>query len=129
MLRAMVADPGHPGVMASLGRSTLARLLSRRGEHDAAREILGPALEQVASSDDSFLVGPVTVAQVELGWLDGSLGEMTDAARRALDLAAATGHRSVQAELWAYLCRAGIRVPRPPNPPGPWGPTLAGRWK
>src|SRR3954447_4023209 len=38
------------------------------------------------------------------------------------------GTGAVQAELCAYLRRAGIDVPAPVDPPGPWAPTLAGRW-
>jgi len=84
---------------------------------------------KVANTDDSFVSGPVAVAQVELGWLDGSLGMITDEARRALDLASATGHKSVQAELSGYLRRAGIEIPTPAHAPGPWEPTLSGLWE
>ena len=128
-LRTMVDSPGDPGVMASLARSMLARLLARRGEAAVAGEILAVALEDVAAADDSFVVGPVVVAQVELGWLDGTLGMMTQDARRALELAEAAGHRSAQAELTAYLRRAGIDTPDPTDPPGPWAPTISGAWK
>lgn len=128
-LRAMVRTPEDPGVMGSLARSMLARLLARRGQPGPASEVLAGAVDEVADADDSYVTGPVAVAQVELGWLDGSLGAMTDDARRALDLAAATGHQSLQAELCAYLARAGVLVSGPADPPGPWAPTLAGRWQ
>ena len=127
-LRALVDSPGEPGVMAALARSILARLLARRGDHEAG-DVLAAALDDVGVADDSFVAGPLAVAQVELGWLDGSLGALTDDARRALALAAASGHRSVHAELCAYLRRAGIEVTGPVDAPGPWAPTLAGRWK
>jgi hypothetical protein len=61
--------------------------------------------------------------------LDGSLGALTDEAKRALELAEDAGHKSMQAELCAYLRRAGIQVTGPVDAPGPWAPTLAGRWK
>jgi len=127
-LRALVNGPGEPGVMAALARSILARLLARRGDHEAG-DVLALALGDPAVAADSFVAGPLAVAHVELGWLDGSLGALTDEDRRALDLAADSGHRSVQAELCAYLRRAGIEVAGPVNAPGPWAPTLAGRWK
>jgi hypothetical protein len=127
-LRDMLQVSGQPGIMSSLARSMLARLLARRGEPEPAEEVLAVALDEVGGSDDSFVAGPVLAAQVELGWLDGSLGALTDNARRALDLAAETGHRSVQAEVCAYLGRAGVDVPPPDEAPGPWAPTLAGRW-
>jgi tetratricopeptide (TPR) repeat protein len=127
-LRDMLHVSGQPGIMSSLARSMLARLLARRGEPGPAEEVLAVALDEVGGSDDSFVAGPVLAAQVELGWLDGSLGALTDNARRALDLAAETGHRSVQAEVCAYLGRAGVDVPPPDEAPGPWAPTLAGRW-
>jgi DNA-binding SARP family transcriptional activator/tetratricopeptide (TPR) repeat protein len=128
-LQALLDGPGEPGVMAALARSMLARLLARRGESEAASGVLEVALDEHATSQDSFVVGPLAVAQVELGWLDGSLGALTDEARHALDLAAATDHASVQAELCAYLGRAGIEVAGPADAPGPWAATLAGRWK
>ena len=127
-LRALLDSPGEPGVMAALARSMLARLLARRGENEAG-DVLAVALADRHVTDDSFVIGPLAVAQVELGWLDGSLGVLTDEARRALDMAEAAGHTSVHAELCAYLHRAGIEVTGPVKPPGPWAPTLAGRWE
>jgi len=125
-LRSLVDSPGEPGVMAALARGILARLLARRGDREAG-EILAGALDD-AAFDDSFVVGSLAVARVELGWLDGSLGSLTDDVRRALDLVVDAGHRTVHAELCAYLRRAGVVVPAPADPPGPWAPTLAGRW-
>jgi tetratricopeptide (TPR) repeat protein len=127
-LRALVNTPGEPGVMAALARSILARLLARRGDQEAGA-VLRVALTDLAATDDTFVSGPLEVAQVELGWLDGSLGDLTDEARRALDRAEHVGHKTVRAELCAYLRRAGIRVPSPVDAPGPWAPTLAGRWQ
>ncbi|TWD82174.1 DNA-binding SARP family transcriptional activator [Kribbella amoyensis] len=127
-LRELLASPGEPGLMAALARSVLARLLARRGD-PAAADVLAPALADPIGADDTYIAGPLAIAQVELGWLDGSLGDLTDEAQRALDLAAATGHRSIQAELAVYLQRAGLDVPGPTDPPGPWAPTLAGRWR
>jgi len=127
-LRALLNSPGEPNVMGALARSILARLLARRGDSEA-HDVLAVALAKHAVEDDSFVVGPLTVAQVELGWLDGSLGALTDPARRALDLAEAAEHRSVQAELCVYLRRAGVEVTGPVDAPGPWAPTLAGRWE
>ena len=127
-LRALVGSPGEPGVMGALARSVLARLLARRGD-PAAGDVLAVALDQFGGAEDSFVSGPIAVAQVELGWLDGSLGSVTGLARRALDLAAESGHRSVRAELCAYLRRAGIEVDAEADAPGPWAPTLAGRWE
>ena len=126
-LRALLDSPGEPGVMAALARSILARLLARRGDNEAV-DVLAAARSDPRAADDTFVAGPLAVAQVELGWLDGSLGALTHEVRRALDLAGDAGHRSVHAELCAYLRRAGIDVPDPVDPPGPWAPTLAGRW-
>ncbi|HEY6747809.1 MAG TPA: AAA family ATPase [Mycobacteriales bacterium] len=126
-LRALLSGPGEPGVMAALARSLLARLLARRGD-PAAREVLTAAAQEWAGADDSAVAGPLAVAEVELGWLDGSLGSLSGSARRALDLAARSEHLSVQAELCVYLRRAGVEVMGPANAPGPWAPTLAGRW-
>jgi DNA-binding SARP family transcriptional activator len=126
-LRALVDSPGEPGTMAVLARSILARLLARRGD-PRARDILADALDGRAP-EDSFVAGPLAVAEVELGWLDGSLGATTGPVRRARDLAVAESNTVVQAELCAYLGRAEVEVPAPPDPPGPWSPTLAGHWQ
>jgi DNA-binding SARP family transcriptional activator/tetratricopeptide (TPR) repeat protein len=127
-LRALLNSPGEPGVMAALASSILARLLARRGDNEAG-DVLAGALGERADADDSFVAGPLAVARLELGWLDGSLGALTDEAKRALELAEDAGHKSMQAELCAYLRRAGIQVTGPVDAPGPWAPTLAGRWK
>jgi tetratricopeptide (TPR) repeat protein len=127
-LRALLNSPGEPGVMAALASSILARLLARRGDNEAG-DVLAGALGDRADADDSFVAGPLAVARLELGWLDGSLGALTDEAKRALELAEEAGHKSMQAELCAYLRRAGIQVTGPVDAPGPWAPTLAGRWK
>jgi hypothetical protein len=126
-LRELIATPGEPGVMAPLARSMLARLLARRGETEA-NDVLAAALADPAVGDDPFIAGPLAVARVELGWLDGSLGDITDEIQQALDGVSVVAQGSVQAELCAYLRRAGIDVPAPTDPPGPWEPTLAGRW-
>jgi DNA-binding SARP family transcriptional activator len=128
-LNALLSSPGEPGVMGALARSLLARLQARRGDHGAAAETLAVASAGLPVADDSFAVGPVTIADVELGWLDGSLGTFPDRARETLEIAAAEGNRSVQAELCAYLRRAGIEVTSPVDAPGPWAATLAGRWE
>lgn len=127
-LRALLDGPGEPGAMAALARSLLARLLARRGDQ-AAGEVLAVALADRAVADDSFVASRLAAAQAELGWLDGSLGSLTDETRRALALAEEAGHRSVHAELAVYLGRAGIEVPMPANAPGPWAATLAGPWE
>jgi DNA-binding SARP family transcriptional activator len=125
-LRALLAIPGEPGVMAALARSLLARLLARRGEPEAA-EVLAVALADRAIADDSFVAGRLAV--VELGWLDGSLGSLSDEVRRALAIAARAGQRTVHGELRAYLGRAGIEVSGPVDAPGPWAATVAGQWQ
>lgn len=125
-LRALLAEPGEPGVMAALARSLLARLLARRADPEAG-EVLRVALADRAVADDSFVACRLAVAQVELGWLDGSLGSVTEEVRRGL--AQAESHPSVHGELCTYLSRAGIDVPAPLEVPGPWGATLAGRWQ
>jgi DNA-binding SARP family transcriptional activator len=127
-LRALLSGQGEPGVMAALARSMLARLLARRGD-PGADDILATALADPGIVDDGFVLGPLAVARAELGWLDGSLGAMTDEIKHGFDLTAQSGHTSLHAELCAYLRRAEIEIPGPADPPGPWAPTLAGRWE
>lgn len=126
-LRGLLNRPGEPSVMQALARGMLARLLARRGDSEAG-DVLAIALADRHVADDSFVAGPLAIAQIELGWLDGSLGDLTVEAQRALDMAEAAQAGCVHAELCAYLRRAGIDVAGPDNPPGPWAPTLAGRW-
>ena len=51
--------------MAALARSLLARLVARRGDPEA--DVLAAALAGSVVADDSFVVGPLAVARVELG--------------------------------------------------------------
>jgi DNA-binding SARP family transcriptional activator/tetratricopeptide (TPR) repeat protein len=127
-LRELVRSPDEPGVMALLARSLLARLLARRGDPEAG-EVLAAALTHPAASGDSFVAGPLAVAQAELSWLRGDVGDVPLLVRDALRLAELSGHRTVQSELAAYLRRGGHDAPAPDDPPGPWAPTLAGRWR
>jgi tetratricopeptide (TPR) repeat protein len=124
-LRSLLGSPGEPGIMAPLAASILARLLARRGDEEA-REILDGAQRLPHLCADPNVSGRLAVASVELGWLDGSLGDLTADVQRALDVAEAAGTVVIHAELAAYLRRAGIDVAGPARPPGPWAPTLAG---
>ena len=69
------------------------------------------------------------LATVELGWLDGSLGDLTPEVRSVLDLLEQQGPRALHAELVTYLGRLGVDVDRPDDPSGPWRDTLHGRWR
>jgi hypothetical protein len=128
ILRALVTGPGQPGVMAPLARGLLARLLARRGDPEA-HDVLAEALRDPLWTGDSYVAGPVAVALVELAWLTGTADHLPAAVGDALALAANAGHTAIQAELCAYLRRAGHPVPAPADPPGPWAETLAGRWR
>jgi tetratricopeptide (TPR) repeat protein len=125
-LRELVSGPGTPGVMAVLARSLLARLLARRGDPEC-RRVLNDAFREATGSDDSYVAGPLAVAQVEVGWLTGS--GVPPAAASAMELAAATGHTAMLGELGAYLRRAGRPVDAPFSVPGPWAAAVAGRWR
>jgi tetratricopeptide (TPR) repeat protein len=126
-LRTLIETPGEPGVMAALARSVLARLLARRGDADAAA-VLAAAVANPAFGDDALVTGVVTVAGIELGWLDGTLGELTPLARQAIVMTEGR-YTAVHAELCGYLARAGVTAPGPLHPPGPWAPTLTDRWR
>ena len=130
-LRRLVTGPGEPGVMALLARALLARVLARRGDPGAGA-VLAEALESPGWDADSYVAGPLAVAQVEVGWLAGTLDTVPPAVWSALALARASGHTAMQAELCGYLQRAGHAVPPPAVPPpesapGPWALSLAGR--
>ena len=146
-LRQLIASPGHPGLMALLARSLLARLLARRGEPDA-RRVLDEALADPAAAVDSYVAGPLAVAQVELGWLTGTTDDAGvrgawDMAERsghtamlggvtvgvAWDMAERSGHTAMLGELGGYLRRAGCPTAPTTGVPGPWAAALAGRWR
>jgi hypothetical protein len=126
MLRRLVTDPGQPGVMALLSRSVLARLLARRGDPEA-NDVLNEALRDPVWAADSYVAGPLAIAQVELGWLTGTLNTVPPSVWDALNLAADSRHTAIQAELCMYLRRAGHDVTAPADAPGPWALALTGQ--
>jgi tetratricopeptide (TPR) repeat protein len=128
-LRQLVTSPGKPGVMALLARSVLARLLARRGDPEAG-SVLDEALRDPAGTGDSFVAGPLAVAQLELGWLTGDTPDgVPPAVWKALELAKDSAHTAIQGELSVYLRRGGHDVTVATDIPGPWAPSLAGRWR
>jgi DNA-binding SARP family transcriptional activator len=127
-LRRLVASPGKPGLMALLARSLLARLLARRGDPDAQR-VLAEALADPRAAADSYVAGPLAVAQVELGWLAGVADPVTPAVRAAWEMAERSGHTAMLGELAGYLRRAGCAVPPTTDIPRPWAFALTGRWR
>ena len=127
-LRQLLTGPGQPGVMALLARALLARLLARRGEPEASA-VLDGAWRDPLSAGDSYVAGPLAVAQVEVSWLAGTVDGVPPAVYRAFELAVDCGHTAIQAELCGYLRRAGHDLAAPDDIPGPWAPSLAGRWR
>jgi hypothetical protein len=111
-----------------LVRSLLARLLARRGEPECA-VVLAEALADPIGLRDSFVAGPLAVAQVELGWLAGTLDEIPHRVRLAMDLAHESGHTVVLGELAVYLRRAGHVVNVAAAVPSPWAEALAAKWE
>jgi DNA-binding winged helix-turn-helix (wHTH) protein/tetratricopeptide (TPR) repeat protein len=128
-LSELIDRPGEPGIMRSLARSLMARLLARRGALAEADETLAPAIAEAASSDEIHLVGPVVATQLELAWLRGEDRTMRRLAQRGLELAQRYDHRSGRAEMQRWLQRAGEQVDHDGGEPGPWAPSLAGDWR
>jgi hypothetical protein len=122
-LRDLVSGPGTPGVMAVLARSLLARLLARRGDPEAGR-VLVAASRDAGGSGDSYVAGPLAVAQLEVSWLTGSGVPAT--VWQAMELATAAGHTAILGELCVYLRRFGDGVAGSVEVPGPWAAGLAG---
>jgi tetratricopeptide (TPR) repeat protein len=127
-LRRLVMSPGKAGVMALLARSVLARLLARRGDPESSR-VLDEALRDPMGAGDSYVAGPLAVAQVEVGWLTGTLDGVPPAVWKAMEMAVDSGHTAIQGELSVYLRRAGHELTVHADVPGPWAPALAGRWR
>jgi DNA-binding winged helix-turn-helix (wHTH) protein/tetratricopeptide (TPR) repeat protein len=125
----LIRRPGQPGIMRALARSLLARLLARRSAWKEAEDVLGPALDEAAGSDEVHLVGPVVAARLELAWLRGDDADMERIARPGLEAAARCGHRTSRAELGRWLQRAGLPFEPGDDEPGPWGPALVGDWR
>jgi hypothetical protein len=128
-LQGLASSTGQPGVMSLLVRGLLARLLARRGDLQPAAAILAQALADPAGRRDSYVAGPLAVAEVELGWLAGTLDPVPPRVGQAMDLAAASGHTALLGELAVYLRRAGHPVTVEAAVPGPWAATLAGQWR
>ena len=117
--------PGNPGSWPS-SCAACSRVPRPQGGAGCRRRSVGGGSGRGGRLGRQLRPGSRCSGEMELGWLDGSLGTITDDLHRALDLAAATGHRSVQAQLCAYLRRADIDVTVPDDAPGPWTPTLSG---
>ncbi|MFP3899746.1 MAG: AAA family ATPase [Acidimicrobiia bacterium] len=128
-LEALVGQGGEPGIMGPLARSVLARLVARQGEHAAAATVLEPALDAAAGSDEVRLVGPVTIARVELAWLAGRGDDLVHLAEPVLAAPWMPGSVVSRAELCRYLQRAGHAVAGPAGAPEPWRTGLAGDWR
>jgi hypothetical protein len=127
-LRALVTSPGTPAMMALLARSLLARLLARRGDPESSR-VLEEALNNPRAGADSYVAGPLAVAQVEAGWLNGTLVDVPAEVRKAMELAADAKHTAILGELGVYLRRAGHEVTVTTIVPMPWAPALDRRWR
>jgi DNA-binding SARP family transcriptional activator len=125
-LRQLMTGPGRAGVMALLAVSMLARLLARRGDPGAG-ELLNEAMRDPVWAGDSYVAGPLAVARVEVDWLTGTVDDMAPPIRKALELAVASRHSAVHAELCGYLRRAGHDVTASTDAPGPWALALSGR--
>lgn len=128
-LEVLLGQSGEPGIMGPLARSVLARILGRRGEHDAAAAALEPAVVAAAASREIRLVGPVTAARVELAWLAGEDVDLVALAAPVLAAPEMPGSRVGRAEVCRYLQRAGYQVPEVPGAPEPWRSGLAGDWE
>jgi hypothetical protein len=128
-LEALLAQGGEPGIMGPLARSVLARVLARQGDHATAAAVLEPALDAAAGSDEVRLVGPVTIARVELGWLAGQDEDLVQLAEPALAAPWRPGSVVSRAELCRYLQRAGYSMAAPEAAPEPWRTGLAGDWR
>ena len=127
-LEALLALHGEPGIMAPLARSLLARLFARQGRLDEGAHVLRPA-EAAATSAEIRLLGPVTIARIEIDWLAGTADDLADLSARVLDVAAATANSAIQAELSRYLQRAGFTPPPVTAAPEPWATGLRGDWR
>jgi len=127
-LTELVDSADGPGVMRPLACALLARLLARRGDTVAARDVLEPALQHPAAALDSYVAGPLATAQLEIAWLSGTASVVPGFVEAALALATAAAHRAVQGELCTYLRRSGHEVVAPADVPEPWAAALAGRW-
>ncbi len=125
-LEALLALGGEPGIMGPLARTLLARILARVGESAAADRTLEPAIAAAADSDEIRLLGPVTIAQVELAWLAGHELDLIAVAKPVLSAPATRGRAVNRGELGRNLQRAGRRVPEMPDAPEPWRSGLAG---
>lgn len=128
-LESLLALGGEPGIMGPLARTLLARLLARVGEMGAAGRTLGPAIAAAALSNEIRLVGPVTIARVELAWLAGTGEDLIAVVEPVLSASGTPGCAVNRGELGRYLQRAGYRVPALRDVPEPWRSGLAGEWR
>ena len=115
--------------MGPFARCLLARVLARRGEHEAARELVALARAAATGSNERRLVGPVAITAVETGWLAGHADDLVELAEPALASAAGVADHTIAAELSRYLQWAGQEVPGVASAPEPWASGLRGDWR
>ena len=126
-IRSLLAVRGEPGIMEPLARSLLGRLLARQGHAEEADRVLRPA-EALGTDAELRLYGPVTIARVELSWLEGREDDLLRVADDVLVRARATGNTAILAELARYLQRAGFSPAPVVGAPEPWASGLRGAW-
>jgi hypothetical protein len=125
LLADLFERPAEPGIMRSLAGAQWARLLARLGRQGDAGAVLAQARTGREASRDVRVIGPLAVAELELAWLASRTEVVPDLVDRALAESRAQCHCSTEAELVAYLRRAGREASMRGEPPGPWAPTLA----
>ena len=128
-LRSLLSSDGEPGIMGPFARCLLASVLARRGEHEAARELVVLARDAATGSNERRLVGPVAIAAVETSWLAGRSDDLLELAEPALARAAGVADHTIAAELSRYLQWAGQEVPVVESAPEPWASGLRGDWR
>jgi DNA-binding winged helix-turn-helix (wHTH) protein/tetratricopeptide (TPR) repeat protein len=129
-LESLLASTGEPGIMAPLAGSLLARLLARQSRWAEAEAVLRDA-EAEAPETEVRVVGPITIARVEVSWLSGTDAGagLAELARPVLEQAEATANTAIQAELARYLQRGGAQPGPVRGAPEPWASGLRGDWR
>ncbi|HWK29354.1 MAG TPA: AAA family ATPase [Solirubrobacter sp.] len=116
----------HFGVSQCPALTVLGRLGARRGEPEAAAELLDDAWDRAVATMELQRLAPAATARAEAAWLEGDDSRAREIARPAHELAAALGDRWARAELAFWLRRVGDDVPAAPDDPAPFALLAAG---
>ncbi len=126
-LRGLLERQADPGASAVNPLAFLGRLLSRRGDPDAA-DLIASAWRLARATGEDQKMAVAAGARIESLWLRGDFAELQVAGAELLPVAIRAGHRFLRAEILRYLRRSGLAVDGFPGCPDAFAAGISGDW-